>query len=387
MRRLYFLALIAGLAVAALPAQSSQFGVRGIGLPGRGVSTRALGLGGAIGLLDPESVQNPASLAGLLQATSIFTSSNSWGSSTNPSGSANIREARFPHVLIGGPVPKTPLTVAFSYSNYADRDFTVATTGVDSPRGVPIGVIDTLSSRGGINDLRIGAAWAVSKKLAIGAGLHFLTGSNRLSARRIWTDTLYEVPQENTELNYTGLGFSVGATAHPSHRLELAGMVRTDGDLKMRRDSSTTVAHVIGLPITLGAGARFLVRTGMSLSAEVTSRNWSTADAGLKASGGVGADNTLEVAGGMELVRNAKHPTTWPLRLGVRQAQLPFLLLPGDQPKETGFSIGTGRRFSAERGGFDLSLERVTRSASAGYHESAWIFSFGITVHAGGFTP
>lgn len=375
------------LAVTALPAQSSEFGIRGLGLPGRSVSARALGLAGSIGLLDPESTQNPASLAGLLQATSIFTSSSSWGSSTTPSGSANLREARFPHVLIGGPLPKTPVSVAVSYSNYADRDFTIATTGTDSPRGVPIGVIDTLSSRGGINDMRVAGSWAITKKVAIGAGFHFLTGSNRLATRRVWADTTYDAPQENTELNYSGIGISGGVMLHPTARLELAGMVRSDGSLKMRRDSSDVVANQIGLPFTVSGNARYLVRTGLSLSAEVTSRQWSAADAGLKTAGGVGAENTMEFAAGMELVRNPKHPTTWPLRLGARQTTLPFLLVAGDQPKETGFSFGTGRRFAAERGGFDLSLERVSRSAGSGYKESAWIFSFGISVHAGGITP
>jgi hypothetical protein len=277
--------------------------------------------------------------------------------------------------------------VAISYSNYADRDFTIATSGTDSPRGIPIGVVDTLSSRGGINDMRIGASWALTKKVAIGGGLHFLTGSNRLAARRIWTDSSYDAPQESTELNYSGVGFSAGVTLHPTPRLELAGLFRADGSLKMRRDSSDIIDHQINLPVTMSAGARYLLRTGISASAQVTSRNWSSSDASLKASGGVGAQSTLDMSAGVEVVRNVRRPTIWPLRLGVRHTTLPFELVAGDQPKETGFSIGTGRRFSADRGGFDLSLERVTRSASAGYRESAWIFSFGISVHAGGFTP
>ena len=387
MRRLVLLLGGALILTAPLSAQSSEFGIRGIGLPGRAASVRALALGGSIGLLDPVSSENPASLAGLGQMTSIFTSSNSWGQSSNPTGSANIREARFPHVLIGGPLPRTPVALAVSYSNYAVRDFTIATSGTDSPRGIPVGVVDTLSARGGVNDLRIGASWSVNKRFAVGGGIHFLTGSNRLAARRIWADSGYEAPQEHAELNFTGLGFSAGAMWHPTLRLELGGAFRSDGNLKMRRDSSDVVVNTIGLPVTLSGDARYLLRTGMSASVQVTSRNWAVADQGVKAAGGIGADNTLEMSGGLELVRNIRHPANWPIRLGARHTTLPFLLLPGDQPKETGFSIGTGRRFSADRGGFDISLEHLTRSASAGYRETAWVFSFGISVHAGGFTP
>lgn len=378
---------VALLAAPAASAQSSQFGVRGLGLPGRLVSVRALGLGGSIGLLDPESTENPASLAGMTQTTSIFTSTNSWGQSTTPSGTGNVREAVFPHTMVGGPIPKTHLAVAFSYSNYADRDFTIATTGIDSPRGVPVGVTDTLSSRGGVNDMRVAMSWAVNKKVAFGAGIHFLTGSNRLATRRVWADSTYDAPSETAELNYSGLGFSAGVMLHPAARLELGGLFRSDGSLAMRRDSSDQVLHTIGLPVTLSGSGRYLVRTGLSVSAEVTARNWATADASLKAAGAIGAESTLEVSGGVELVRNVRHPTTWPLRIGVRQATLPFLLVPGSQPKEVGFSVGTGRRFAGERGGFDLSLERVTRTGGSGYHENAWIFSFGVSVHAGGFTP
>ncbi len=387
MRRTLLLLGGALLLTAPLSAQSSEFGIRGIGLPGRAASVRALALGGSIGLLDPVSSENPASLAGLGQMTSIFTSSSSWGQSANPTGSASIREARFPHVLLGGPIPRTPVAVAVSYSNYAVRDFTLATSGTDSPRGIPVGVVDTLSARGGVNDMRFGVSWALSKRFAFGGGIHFLTGSNRLAARRIWADSSYDAPRENTELNFTGLGFSGGVMWHPTPRLELGGAVRSDGELKMRRDSSDVVVNAIGLPVSLSGDIRYLFRTGMSASAQVTSRNWAVADAGLKAAGGIGANNTLEVSGGVEMVRNVRHPANWPLRLGARRTTLPFLLLPGDQPTETGFSIGTGRRFSADRGGFDISLEHLTRSASAGYRETAWVLSFGISVHAGGYTP
>ena len=174
---------------------------------------------------------------------------------------------------------------------------------------------------------------------------------------------------------------------HATPRLELGALFRKDGELKMRRDSSDIILETIGLPITLSGDMRYLVRTGMSVSAQVTSRNWSVADAGIKTAGGIGADNTLEMSAGVEVVRNVRHPENWPLRVGARHTTLPFLLVPGDQPKETGFTVGTGRRFSADRGGFDVSLERLTRSASTGYHETAWVFTFGVSIHAGGFTP
>ena len=58
---MFFRVLVLGLVVLGLPAigwgQSSQFGIRGLGLPGRYLSSRAIGMGGSIGLFDPASVQ------------------------------------------------------------------------------------------------------------------------------------------------------------------------------------------------------------------------------------------------------------------------------------------------------------------------------------------
>lgn len=382
---LLLLATVAG--AAPMVGQTSQFGIRGLGLPGRAASARTLGLAGSIGLLDPTSSQNAAALTGLGQATSIFTSSTSWGSTSNPDGSANIRETRFPQLLVGGPVPKTPLTLGVSYSMYADRDFSIATQGVASPRGVPVGVTDTLTSRGGLSDIRIAAGWVLSSRLSIGAGWHFITGSNRLAARRVWADSSYDAPQETAELNYSGVGASIGVVYHPVPSLEIGAAFRHDGSLALRRDSGATVFDRIAMPTTLSGGLRFAPRPGLSISGQVTSRNWSRADSGIVAVGAIGARNTLEIGAGVELIRDLKHPSIFPLRAGFRHATLPFLLVPGNQPTESGFALGTGRRFAGDRGGFDLALERMTRSQAGGYHETAWILTFGITVRAGGFTP
>ena len=184
------LPLLAVLALVAAPlaAQSSEFGVRGLGLPGRSLSTRALGGGGALGLFDGESSLNPASLSTLSLTTAVFTMANNRRSSVNPAGTATGRDTRFPQVLIGGPIPRTRFVVGVSYSMFTDRDFQLVSTGTASPRGVPIGVTDTLTSRGGIADLRVATSYAFSPKLSVGGGIHFLTGSNRMATRRVWDD-------------------------------------------------------------------------------------------------------------------------------------------------------------------------------------------------------
>ena len=382
MRRLPALVCaIALLPAAELVAQSSQFGVRGLGIPGRAASARALGSGGAQGLFDGESSLNPAALWTLSQATTAVTSTQSWRTSINPGGEGTARDNRFPQFQIGGPIPKTPLSIGISYSTFADRDFTIATAGVASPRGIPIGVVDTLASTGGINDLRVALAWGISPTLQIGFGVHALTGSNRLASRRVWEDTTFLSTRQTAEVDYLSFGASAGAIFRPVAGVLLAGTIRRDGALDVRRDSVPTTS--VALPWTLSGGVRIAVGPRLDLAAQVTTRDWSVANDDLVREGAVGARNTIEVSAGLELIRNTRRRDQLPLRLGIRSAQLPFLLAQGAQPKELGVSVGTALRFANNLAGVDLALERVRRTQGDAFRETAWLFSVGVSVRGG----
>lgn len=387
------------LALVVLPgtvsAQSSQFGIRGLGVPGRGLSARSLSLGGSFGLFDGESSLNPATLSTITTASAMFTSVGSWGSATNPVGASTSRDTRFPLMLVAGPIPGQPFAIGASYSLYTDRDFTVVSNGVAAPRGVNVPVHDTLSSRGGIDDLRIGASWRISSTLALGAGFHFIAGSNRLSSRRYWEDTTYRSPVESAELAYSGTGISVGAMWQPTHAIHLAASYRHDGAITVDRDSTgvgqvllpTATIGVVRLPTTLGGAIRISPSPRISIMASAISRNWSVADSSLVAQGAPGARNSFEFSGGIEVTRDLKRPNKYPLRIGFWNATLPFLLANDPQPSERGFSIGSGRRFAADRGGFDIAVSRVSRSQGSAYTESAWLVTIGLSVRPGGLTP
>ncbi|HEY8062361.1 MAG TPA: hypothetical protein VID74_06170 [Gemmatimonadales bacterium] len=396
MRRILLSGVAATVVIAgSLRAQSSEFGIRGLGVPGRELSARGLALGGSGGLFDGESSLNPAALGTLTTVTALFTSSGDWRSTTNPAGSMSTRDTRFPQILVGGPIPHRPISIGISYSLYTDRDFTVVSDGTASPRGVPIAVHDTLSSLGGIDDLRIGGGWVVNRRLAVGGAVHLLTGSNRLASRRFWEDTTYQSPQDVAELSYAGVGFSVGMIWKALPHVEIAAAARHDGSLTIQRDSTgngqvlfptSTIGHV-PMPTTLSGAIRLTPSRSLSVTGSVISRNWSVADSSLVAQGAPGARNTYEINGGVEWFRDLRRPLKYPLRLGARYATLPFLLVTGTQPREYGFSIGTGRRFAQERGGFDLSIEHLWRSQGSNYTESATLITFGISVRPGGVVP
>jgi hypothetical protein len=160
-------------------------------------------------------------------------------------------------------------------------------------------------------------------------------------------------------------------------RFAMAALARWDGHLNVDRDSARV--GTVDLPYTFGLGIRWLPVPQLDLATQAIVRTWSGANSDLLAQGGLGADNTWEVAVGAEYTPDLKRPFRRPLRIGARYGQLPFRLTPGTQPHEYAVSAGSGMRFAQQRGGVDLALEHVWRSEGP-YSERGFILTFGISV-------
>ena len=367
--------------VAAVPAtvsaQSSQFGVRGLGMPGRPLSARAFASGGAFGMFDPESGLNPAALGRLTAMTAGFGALQDFRHVENPAGTESLRETRFPHLTVAGPVRRYPVAVGVSFSNYTSRDFTLATTDTVVLRGVLVPVSDTLASRGGLSDLRLAASYRVQDAWVFGGGFHIITGSNRLRSRRSFADTSYQVATQRSELSYAGVGVSLGVVRNFGPAFSVAATVRSDGKVNVDRDSARVAT--VDLPYTFGLGLRWRARPSLDLASGVVMKTWSGANSDLLAQGGTGAENTVEVSLGAEYTPDPRRPSRRPIRFGARYGTLPFSLVPGERPHELGLSLGTGIRFAQERAGIDLGVEHVWRSAGD-YSERAFLINLGVTV-------
>jgi hypothetical protein len=217
------------------------------------VAVRSIATGGAFGLFDAESSQNPAALSGVATLTSSFTVTQGFRTVENPAGTASVRDTRFPQLMIAGPVGRVPAAIGFSFSNYTTRDFTLATGQTIDVRGTPVSVSDTFSSRGGLNDFRLAGAYRLGRQWAVGAGFHIITGSNRLTSTRVFNDPGYLSSRQRSELSFAGVGFSAGVMRQVSSSFGIAAVVRSDGHANMDRDSIR--AGVVDLPYTFAAGA------------------------------------------------------------------------------------------------------------------------------------
>ncbi|MEP7325125.1 MAG: hypothetical protein ABI836_04180 [Gemmatimonadota bacterium] len=378
MRYALLVLAIVGVAPAA-HAQGSIFGVRGLGIPGRGVSAYAWGLGGSTGLFDYESRDNPASIASTRTLSVGFELIPERRTVETPAGNDKIQTSQFPLFGIAGPIRGSRVGLGVSFSNYASRDFEVVSTHSEVIRGVPVDVTDTLTSRGGLNDIAVGTSYGLTGTLDVGAAFHVITGVNRLDQTRVFSDTSYLPASQSSELSFAGFGIGIGAVYRASPNLRLASILRTDSKVDVDRDSSRSSS--VDLPYTVGAALQFVPTPSLSLSSQVMYRSWSGANDDLVAQGGAGARNTLELSGGAEFVPDPKRPWRRPIRIGIRYARLPFLLEGvNDQPHEMGISLGSGIRFAGQRGGLDVALERTWRSAGSDYKERAWLLVIGLSV-------
>jgi hypothetical protein len=358
-------------------AQSSQFGVRGLGLPGRSISTYAFGTGGAFGMFDPVSGLNPAALGRLTALTAGLSSLQDFRHVENPAGTESLRETRFPFVSVGGPIRKYPGVVGISFSSYTSRDFTLATADTVSLRDALVPVNDTLSARGGLSDLRFAGAYRLHDTWIFGGSFHVITGSDRLRLRRSFADTSYQVATQSSELSYAGIGVELGVIRNFGSAFSVAATVRSDGHANVDRDSARV--STVDLPYTFGLGLQWRPSPKLNLASQLVVKTWSGANSDLLAQGGTGANNTAEVSFGGEFTPDPRRPTRRPLRFGARYGSLPFSVIEGEQPHEFGLSLGTGIRFAQERAGIDLGLEHVWRSGGA-YSERAFQLNLGVTV-------
>lgn len=355
-----------------------MFGARGLGLPGRPLTARAQAMGGTLGLFDGESDLNPAALVNLNAVSAGFVTAPTWRRWEGPAGPATLRDTRFPLATVVGPIPGTHLGVGVSVGSYGGRDFRLASSDSITLRGQAIEVHDTLTSIGGLGQIRIAAGWSVGPGTNVGVAGYRITGSSRLDARRTFSDTTYLGVRQTSELSYSGWGAAIGISQSVGSAVHVGLVLRSDGHVNVDRDSARV--YSVDLPYAIYAGAAFRVSGRLTVVASGSFRSWSSANADLVRQGGVGARDMTEVAIGAEYLRNARRPLALPLRVGLRYSTLPFPIEAGGRPTQVSLSAGTGARFANERASLDVALEQTWRREGSAYRERALSLILGLSV-------
>ncbi len=347
-----------------LAAQDSQLGIRGLGTPGKSESVRARTTGGAFAPFDAFSPLSDAALADVRRMSASVTSGVSWRSVDASGTQSSLQGTRFPAMVIAGPVTRH-IVVGGGFSTYLDRSFGVIIQHTVNLRGVQQPVTDEITSDGAIADLRLAVAARIGGRLALGVGLHRITGSTRVTATRSFADTAhYRTSAAKDEVAYGATGGSASLLFDVTSDLRVAGWVRSDS--RLRADVGGHTVSENDLPLTYGAGMQWRAGAQASLAGTVMWRNWGAVQSLAN------AHDTFSWSVGAEIGSPAS-----PFRFGLRGGQLPFGV--GKTPTEVGYSGGLGRQFAGGRGRIDVGLERLQRRGT-GLSEGVWTFMLGLTV-------
>ena len=345
-----------------LTAQDSQFGIRGLGTPGRWESVRSRSTGGAFAPFDPLSPLSEAGLADVPQLTATAMETASYRDAEVAGTTSALRATRFPLLNVAGRVNRR-LVVGAGFTTYLDRTWDVTLRDSTLLRGTLERYTDEVTSDGSIADLRLAAAGRLSRRIALGAGLHLLAGSTRETAERRFDDTTFHTVQQLAEVRYSGVGVSGSLLLGVAPGLSVIGWARADN--RLRATVADTTSAETDLPRMAGGGMLFSPSPSVRFGGSVAWRGWARA--------GAGAFDTWSWSAGAEIGSGRM-----PFRFGARGGQLPFG--PGPTaPTEFAVAAGSGRAFAQGRALLDVGVERLERRGG-GLTERVWTALVGLTV-------
>jgi len=357
--------LVAVLAVrpsGRLAAQDSQFGIRGLGTPGKVESVRARSAGGAFAPFDPFSSLTDASLIDVRRLTGSITGAMSRRTVQANGSESPLRGTRFPVFVIAGPLNRR-IVIGAGFSTYLDRTFGIGLQDTIDIRGTPVPITDQVTSDGAVTDLRFSVAGRVNRWIALGGGFHVLTGSTRVVATRTFGDTSYRNTTARAQVAYGGKAASVSALIDLTSALRLSGWYRADS--KLDADILGKPVASNDLPNSYGAGVQWRLGAQLTVAGMAAWRDWTASAAN--------GHNTFNWSFGTEIGQPGSG-----LRLGARGGQMPFGA-DAQPPTEVGLSAGLGKQFSAGRGRIDFGIEHLDRKGT-GLNERIWTFLLGLTV-------
>jgi hypothetical protein len=384
MRTLLALALLA--APVSASAQS-LFSARGLGVPIDPLDGRARALGGiGVGLpgLNP-SLVNPAEIGiGRRGVTAVLQPSAH--SLDTGSATGDVSASRFP--MFGILYPATPrLTIGIGYAGYLEQSWAVRSRDSVDVAGERVAVEDVVSSTGGLGQIRLAAAYALSPGLALGVAGGVLTGNLDRRAERTFADTTFTLRPFSTRLRWEYSGFFGGLGARwdptPALRLGVSAMMTSALSADSAEGSAASRDYDAAFQLAAGASGRITDDLVLALGA-VRNRY-----PGLSGGTDAGRD-TWTVGGGFEYEGLRTGRRTFPIRLGARLQQLPYYGSGEEPGRELAGMLGVGFRLAGDESGplavVDLGVERATRSGlqgsalSDGLDERLWRWTFSLAL-------
>lgn len=383
-RRLTF-AVVLVLTGTAPAAAQSLFAARGLGVPLAATDARSRILGGmGVGLLGlNSSLVNPADAAGLLRRGISAGVMSSPRTMSYNGVQADVGATRFPLLTVLYPL-SSRVVATVGYGGFLDQSWAVQATRVEAVGADTLEVTDVTNSTGGIAQVRLGAAYSLTDRFALGLALGVYTGSQNVLFSREFTDTTVAGIQDfqtRVGWSYHAPLASVGFRWDPSSILRVGGSITVPGKLDATVKQGAVQDRTVAMPVQVAAGGSAYLSSQLLAAVSGRWSGWSAAAGDLATAalpaGVDAARNTWEVGAGLEYESAERRSRAVPLRLGFNYAQLPFVFGEG-APSEWAGAAGIGLRIGQSRTNplavMDLTVEKGQRGTAAtnGLTEDFW---------------
>ena len=371
------LAIVAAMVWAggAPAAAQGTLSTLGFGYPVGASSIRVNGTAGAFGEFDAVSAINPAAVGGLLRATLAAQAEPELRTLTAGTARERSNVQRVPLLAVLFPAGKG-FGVALSSNAFLDRSYVTTTTGSVNIDGRPVPTTDFENAKGAISDLRGAVGWQRAR-VKLGVAGHVFTGSHLVARTRTFSDSLqYGGVVDSSRAIFFGRALSFGGEVRLPAGVALLASWRAGGTLDARiRDTVRTAGSV---PRRVGVGVRFDGIPGSVFALGVEQVRWT--DMAPLGSAAVRAQDALNWKVGAEVAGPRLRESPVLFRAGVARTALPF----GTSAlfvRESRASVGVGVPIARESAMLDLSLQRASRSPTAGaQQERAWLLGVGLQV-------
>jgi len=388
-RRCVVVALLALLGYADRAGAQGSLSGLGFGYPTGQLSTRAIGIGGSTGELDPVTPRNPAALSSWGRSGLHLQYDPEYKRVSAAGGIDQTLEARFPLIAAGIQVSRS-ISAGVSISTLLDRTFSTRSAETRVVGGTELHSLTTYTSAGGLNDVRLGVAYALSPTFRVGLGGHVVTGENRVSISTVFDRDGFLPLQRESEVSYNGTSLSAGATWLSGKDFAIGVSGRLESALNATRTDTTL--RTGRMPSRAGASVAYTGLAGAVFSAGADFEQWSSMD-GL-GSDEVRARDTHEYGIGAEVEGPRVRGSVVALRGGLRWRTLPFGV-GSDRfgggattgtlwADERAWSIGAGVPLAnvggLSRAALDLAIQSASRSGPPGIKERGWTLSVGLAV-------
>ena len=383
------LAVVTLAAARPLVAQGTA-GSQGFGYPTAQLGSRAAASVGAFTEFDETTPLNPAALLGWRNAGVHFQYEPEFR--TTEAGGSTTRTAvnRVPVVLAALPVGSRAV-VALSFSSLLDRTWATNVVNRQLVGAESLYVNDISSSDGGMNDIRVAAAFRVGSWLDLGVGAHAIVGLDRFNQTVLLsradprttttTSTEFSPYGQSADIRFSGSAYSLGATIRPYNRVSLALSARRGESVTLtRRDSTLATGRV---PDRLGVGLAWEPVPRTTVAADADWTGWSSLaplstvskpqdalglSVGVETPGPRFAGRALTIRGGFrhrELAYDA--PTAFSSGLATSYEQV----------RENSIGLGLSAPFAYDRALIQVYGQRALRSVAA---EKSFTIGVGVSI-------